>query len=108
VVAPAALLKEKVTNWPCWFQQQMYGGLCAPVNLFSVGRFVADEPAATTTFPDAAVTGPAGPLLAGTPGPVAFEAVTATTIVAPTSAELRTYVLFGFTTAVHEPLQRDH
>ena len=85
-MSPPATLKEKVTNWPCDAQQQMYGGFCEPGHTVSVGRFVADVPAAMTSVTGPVMTVPVGALVAAAPLPAEFAAVTVTVIVDPTSA----------------------
>ena len=60
--------------------------------MLSVGRFVADVPAAIVWL-DEAATVAVGALVAGAPAPAAFDAVTVTVTVAPTSPAASTYVL---------------
>ena len=86
-------MNEKVTNCPSEPQQNTYGGFWAPGQTDSVGRLVADAPAAITCVPpvEAAVTVAVWALLAGAPGPPALDAVTVTVRVFPTSVTVGTY-----------------
>ena len=92
VVPAVATENEKVTYWPSDPQQQMYGAFWAPGQVLSVGRLVAEVPAAMTWVvgPLAAVTVAVAALVAAGPGPPALAAITVASRVSPTSEAVAT------------------